>query len=93
MAAQQVIAAGGAEDRQLEAAHAALLRDNAIQFDLPPYVPPEPPSWLEPLIKFLQWMAPAVPYLFYIGVVLDAALLARRRSGENGLKCLCDVYM
>ena len=47
MAAQQVIAAGGAEDRQLEAAHAALLRDNAIQFDLPPYVPPEPPSWLE----------------------------------------------
>ena len=75
MAAQQVIAAGGAEDRQLEAAHAALLRDNAIQFDLPPYVPPEPPSWLEPLIKFLQWMAPAVPYLFYIGLALVAALV------------------
>ena len=75
MAAQQAIAAGGADQQKLEAAHDALLRNDAVQFDLPPYVEPKPPSWLQPLIDFLQWMAPAVPYLFWAGLAIVAALV------------------
>lgn len=75
MAVGQVSAAGGAGNTSLEAAHRALLQDQTVQFDLPPYQAPEPPGWLQPLLDFLQWMAPAVPYLFWTGLALIAAMI------------------
>lgn len=75
MAVGQVSAAGGAGNTSLEAAHRALLQDKAVQFDLPPYQEPEPPGWLQPLLDFLQWLAPAGPYLFWGGLALVALLI------------------
>ena len=75
MSVGQAVAAGGAGDAKLEAAHRALLRDGSIQFELVPYKEPEPPGWLQPLVDFLHWMAPAVPYLFWIGLALIALLI------------------
>ena len=70
-----VPAAGGAGETTLEAAHRALLNDSSIQFVLPPYKAPEPPAWLQPLVEVLQFLAPAVPWLFWIGLALIAALI------------------
>jgi hypothetical protein len=56
-------------------AHRKLLADSSIQFDLPAYVPPQPPAWLEPLKRFLNWIAPAFPYVFWSCVAIGAALI------------------
>jgi hypothetical protein len=60
---------------RLAEAHRRLLSDSAIQFDLPAHVPPEPPSWLKPLARFLQWLSPAFPYLFWTIVAIGGAVI------------------
>jgi hypothetical protein len=60
---------------RLAEAHRRLLADGAIQFDLPPYVPPQPPTWLEPLARFLRWISPAFPYLFWTIVAVGGAII------------------
>ncbi len=61
---------------RLESAHRALIADSSIQFDLPALVrPPKPPAWLEAIGSFLNWLAPAFPYIFW-GAIIVALLIA-----------------
>lgn len=97
MTAKTVQEAAVAADARFAAAHRALVGDKSIQFDLPHYVPPKPPSWLEPLLRFFTWSAPAFPYIFWTAVVLAVLAivylvvsnlagfewLRRRRKVEN----------
>ena len=59
-----------AGDARFVAAHDRLIADRSIQFDFPAYVPPKPPSWIEPLIAFLKWASPAFPYIFWGAIAL-----------------------
>jgi len=68
-----------AVDGRFDAAHRALIADKSIQFDMAPLAPPPPPKlpeWLEPLAKFLNWLSPAFPYIFWgaIAVVVLTVL-------------------
>lgn len=55
-------------------AHRALLSDGSIQFDLQPYVPPEPPAWTSWLADLLGNSGPLFTVLFWI--VVAALVLA-----------------
>jgi hypothetical protein len=57
------------------AAHAALVRDSSIQFALPRYVPPSPPSWLKPLMRFFEAIGPSLIYLFWAVVIIGGAIV------------------
>jgi len=72
-----VAAAGGpTAEQKLAAAHEALLKTRGIQFDFAGApAPPPPPSWLGPLIEALKVILPVLPYLFWGGVILGAALI------------------
>ena len=74
-----------ANSQAIDAAHRRLLADSAIQFDLQPYVAPPPPGWIEPVVNFFKWLAPAFPYIFYGAAGLVVALIAywlvRNRDG------------
>jgi hypothetical protein len=59
----------------LAEAHRRLLADKSIQFDLPPFIAPEPPAWLRPLARLLHWIAPAIPYLFWGAVAVGGAII------------------
>jgi hypothetical protein len=68
----------------LAAAHRQLLSDGDIQFTLPVMAPPEPPGWLQwllralkPLLQFLAESGPVVKILFW-GAVAILLLLALR---------------
>ena len=69
---------------RLEPAHAALLRQTDLQFQLnkaPP--PPQPPDWLIKLLKPLgdalgagmKALGPVAPYVFWTGVALAVAFI------------------
>ena len=64
-----------ANSQAVAAAHKRLLADTSIQFDLQPFVPPRPPGWIEPVVNFFKWLAPAFPYIFWGAVVLVVALV------------------
>jgi hypothetical protein len=75
--------AAGTLDR-LDAAHAALLKQTDLQFQLSQAAPPQkPPDWLvkllEPLGRALgaglKALAPAAPYIFWTGVAVGAAFI------------------
>jgi hypothetical protein len=56
-------------------AHSALTRDSSIQFDLPAYVPPEPPAFERWLAGVLSGSGPVFQALFWIAVALAAIAL------------------
>ncbi len=66
-------------------AHAQLLADRSIQFDLNRFTPPKPPAWLRPLSQFLEFIGPYLVYLFWgviiLGAVFIIALIAVEASG------------
>lgn len=68
-----------ARDPEFARAHARLLKDGATQFDFPEFKPPEVPAWLKPLFeaigRFLEFIAPAVPYIFWTAVGLGVAAI------------------
>jgi hypothetical protein len=61
-----------AVDGRFEAAHRALIADKSIQFDFTRVQPRQPklPEWLQALGRFLEWLSPAFPYLFWGAVIL-----------------------
>ncbi len=69
-------ASGGhvAADR-LAAAHARLLQDHSLQFAFQTRTPPAPPAWLKPLVDLIKWAAPALQWVFWIGLGLMAAFI------------------
>lgn len=66
---------GTAEAEWLAKAHEQLISDKSIQFDLPAYVPPQPPDWLKPLLDLLSWLGPYMIYLFWGAVISGAAII------------------
>jgi hypothetical protein len=58
-----------------EAAHRKLLADETLQFRVEAFKPPDPPAWLEPLVKFLQFIAPYLQYVFWAGAALIVAIV------------------
>ena len=77
MQGYEAAAAGGpTAEQRLAAAHQALLKTRGIQFDFAAVpAPPPPPAWLEPLVKAIKVILPVLPYLFWGGVILGAALI------------------
>ncbi|MER8498929.1 hypothetical protein NKH36_32995 [Mesorhizobium sp. M1312] len=66
---------GIAEAEWLAKAHEQLISDKSIQFDLPAYVPPQPPDWLKPLLDALSSLGPYMIYLFWGAVISGAAII------------------
>ena len=67
--------ASAGSDQTLPEAHAALVRDRRLQFERSDFVPPKPPDWLAWLVDALEALAPALKWVFWIGVALLAALI------------------
>jgi hypothetical protein len=76
MAASATGTANQALPADVAEAHRQLLADDSIQFDLPSYAPPKPPEWLKPLGDFLDWLAPAMIYLFWGAVIIGGLIIA-----------------
>lgn len=68
------VAADGA-GTSLTAAHAALVRDGAFQFERTTDVPPKPPGWLDWLVDLLAAAGPLLKWVFWIGVGLLVLLI------------------
>jgi hypothetical protein len=66
---------GGTDEATFATAHAKLLADRTIQFDLPAYHLPQPPAWLEPVIEFFKAIAPAFKYIFWGAAIIGAAII------------------
>lgn len=70
----QQTASGGAD--HIAAAHAAMLRDQQLQFHFSEFTPPEPPQWLRPVGEFLRSIAPFLGYVFWGGVAIIVMVIA-----------------
>jgi len=57
----------------LARAHAHMLADHTLQFDFTAFTPPKPPGWLKWLAEVLSSIAPAMQWVFWLG--LAAAVL------------------
>lgn len=66
--------ASGSEtwEAKVEAAHRTLRASRDIQFDFQPVTPPKVPDWVRALTEFLEGVAPALPYVFWGGVIVGA---------------------
>jgi hypothetical protein len=71
----QDVAASGAGD-QFAAAHAAMLRDQQLQFHFTEFVRPETPQWAGPLADLLRAVAPFLTYVFWGGVLVIVLVIA-----------------
>lgn len=60
----------------VERHHKELLADPSLQFHFEkPDAPPEPPDWLEPLARLIEFIAPFVVYVFWAGLIAVVALV------------------
>lgn len=62
-------------EQKLAAAHGALLKTRGLQFDFggaPKEAPSELPPWL---VELLRVITPALPYVFWAGVIVGGALI------------------
>jgi hypothetical protein len=73
--AEVAAASEQAAEQKLALAHRALLETRGLQFDFSAFQQPPPPPWLEPLLRLLQAIGPALVYLFWGGVILGAAAI------------------
>lgn len=71
----QDVAAPPAAD-QIAAAHAAMLRDQQLQFRFSEFTAPQTPDWLRPVGEFLRAIAPLLQYVFWGGVALIVLVIA-----------------
>lgn len=64
--------------RSLEQAHAELLKDRRLQFELSELKPPERPAWLdwiEGFFELLRALAPLLKFVFWGGVAVVVAVI------------------
>ena len=73
--AEGAAAESQAAEAKLAAAHKALLKTPGVQFDFKGTPQEKPPEWLEPLLAFLEAVAPVLQVLFWGGLVVGAALI------------------
>lgn len=59
----------------LAQAHARLLREESFQFDRTGLNPPDVPGWLSWIGELLQFIAPALQWVFWIGLAAIAGLV------------------
>ncbi|WP_293898415.1 DUF4129 domain-containing protein [Phenylobacterium sp.] len=99
MSVSGVAAAGGpTAEQKLVLAHKALLNTGGIQFDFTALPVEKPPAWIEPLVRLLQAIAPALVYVFWGGLAVGVALILyfllrefvpetwfRKRRGETAV--------
>jgi len=64
-----------ASDDKAAQAHAILLNDPSFQFDRAYFDPPQAPGWLRWIGETLQFLAPVLKWVFWIGLVLLAGLI------------------
>lgn len=65
------MAAGTAADAEkFERSHRDLLADPALQFQFERTEVPPPPDWLTPIIKLIEFLAPFLNLIFWVGVAL-----------------------
>ena len=64
----QEVAAPAAD--QVAAAHAAMLRDQQLQFRFSEYTAPQTPDWVRPVGEVLRAIAPLLQYVFWGGVII-----------------------
>jgi hypothetical protein len=71
------MAAGSTADAEkFERLHRELLADPSLQFQFEKAeAPPVPPSWLEPLLRFLEFISPFLSYIFWAGIALVVGLI------------------
>ena len=69
-----VVGDRGAEAK-LAAAHQALKQAPGFQFDFGVAEVPKPPSWLDPILRFFEFIGPVMPYLFWGGVIAAAGVI------------------
>jgi hypothetical protein len=61
---------------EFERLHRDLLLDSTLQFAFEqPEAPQPPPSWLEPLARLIEFLAPYMTYIFWAGVAVVAAMI------------------
>ena len=75
---------GAAAGDQLARAHAHMLADPALQFAFAAFKPPKPPGWLKWLGEVLMWIAPAMQWVFWLGLavaVLTVIVFIGREMG------------
>src|SRR5947207_216232 len=66
---------GQGAEQQLVLAHRALLKTRGLQFDFSVIPQPKAPAWLEPLVKVLTAIGPALVYVFWGGVIVGALMI------------------
>ena len=71
----------------LARAHAHMLADPNLQFAFASFKPPKPPGWLKWVGEFLAWIAPAMQWVFWLGLavaVLTVLVFIGREMGVLG---------
>jgi hypothetical protein len=68
-------ATAGANADALARAHAALLHDNDLQFNLPTFQPPQIPDWMRAAGDMINAIEPVFPYIFYAGLFIGVAAI------------------
>ena len=65
----------GPTNEALAEAHARLIGDESLQFDRTGLTPPEVPGWFRWIGELLQFIAPALQWVFWIGLAAIAGLV------------------
>jgi hypothetical protein len=63
------------DSEKFDQLHRQLLADPSLQFSFEHTKTPEPPDWLQPLLELLQFLAPALYYVFWGGMFVVVALI------------------
>lgn len=66
---------GEIDGQKFDELHRQLLADPALQFHFEKAAPPPNLDWLQPLLDLLRFIAPALYYIFWAGLILAAALI------------------
>ena len=64
-----------ASGEKVAQAHATLLKDSSLQFDRANFDPPPTPGWLRWIGEALEFLAPVLKWVFWIGLALLAGLI------------------
>ena len=70
MGASAGVSGAVASGDPLARAHAHMLADPALQFAVARIAPPKPPGWLKWVGDVLTWIAPAMQWVFWLGLAV-----------------------
>jgi hypothetical protein len=73
--ADVAVVSGQTAEQKLALAHAVLLKTEGLQFTFSAMPVQKPPTWLEPIVRFLEAIGPMLQYVFWGGLIAGAALI------------------